>query len=161
MVPGSSMATCLLPARSLRYSIEMLLHFLCSLWAEEINHVWEQACPILGSNLTSEECHCTPSTLPPKYYLSWLHSCMNQKLLRSLSPELWHIHSRHILHMLSTKCKQNVHTTSNHLAGVWMYGVGKVVGGKENKKYNKTIYKFSTKASRHNNHWNSSVNSRV
>lgn len=38
--------------------------------------------------------------------------------------------------MLSTKCKQNVHTTINHLAGVWMYGVGKVVGVKENKKYN-------------------------
>lgn len=165
MVPGSSMATCLLPARSLRYSIEMLLLFLCSLWAEEINHVWEQACPILGSNLTSEECHYTPSTLPAKYYLSWLHSCMNQKLLRSLLPELWHIHSLRILYMLSTKCKQNVQTTSNHLAGVWMYGVGKVVvGGKENKNTIQTIYKFPTKASRHNrhnNHWNSSVNSRV
>lgn len=38
--------------------------------------------------------------------------------------------------MLSTKCKQNVQTTINHLAGVWMYGVGKVVGGKgkQNKK---------------------------
>lgn len=30
-----------------------------SLRAQEINHVWEQACPILGSNLTSEECHYT------------------------------------------------------------------------------------------------------
>lgn len=39
--------------------------------------------------------------------------------------------------MLSTKCKQNVQTTSNPLAGVWMYGVGKVVEGEENKNYNK------------------------
>lgn len=51
-------------------------------------------------------------------------------------------------------------TTSNHLAGVWVYGVGKVVEGEENKKYTiQTIYKIPTKASRHNNH--SSVNSRV
>lgn len=172
MVPGSSVATCLLSTTSLRYSIEMLLLFLCSLWAKEINHVWEQACPILGSNLTSEECHYTPSTLPAKYYLSWLHSCTNQKLLRSILPELWHIHSQHILYMLSTKCKQNVQTTINHLAGVWMYGVGKVVvagegGGKQNQKIKntiRTIYIFPTKASRHNrhnNHWNASVNSRV
>lgn len=133
MGPGSSTATCLMPAMSLRYSIEMSLLFLCSLWVEEINHVWEQACPILGSNLTSEECHYTLSTLPAKYYLSWLHSCKNPNLSTSLLPELWHIHSLHILHMLSTKCKQNVHTTINHLAGVWRYGVGKVAGGQENK----------------------------
>lgn len=59
--------------------------------------------------------------------------------------------------MLSTKCKQNVHTTINHLAGVWMYGVGKVVGGeKENKKNNtiQTMYKFPTKALRHIRHNN-------
>lgn len=31
MVPGSGMATCLLPATSLRYSKEMRLLFLCSL----------------------------------------------------------------------------------------------------------------------------------
>lgn len=70
-----------------------------------------------------------------KYYLSWVHSCINQKLFL---PELRNIHSLRILYMLSTKCKQNVHTTINHLAGVWMYGVGKVVGGEEKKKkYNK------------------------
>lgn len=87
--------------------------------------------PHLGSNLTSEECHLTPSTLPAKYYLSWVHSCINQKLFL---PELRNIHSLRILHMLSTKCKQNVHTTINHLAGVWMYGVRKVVGGRGKQK---------------------------
>lgn len=133
MVPGSSMATCLPPANSLRYSIEMLLlffHFfpLCSLWAEEINHVWEQARPILGSNLTSEECHYTPSTLPAKYYLSWLHSCMNQKAVAITFA--WALTYTQSMYMFSTKCKQNVQTTSNHLAGVWMYGLENVGGGR-------------------------------
>lgn len=93
---------CLVAARPRVFCLQYRnasLFFLCSLWAEEINHVWEQACPILRSNLTSEECHYTPSTLPAKYYLSWLHSYMNQKLFRSLLPELWHIHSLHTLHM--------------------------------------------------------------
>lgn len=70
MVSSSSMTTCLLPTRSLRCSIEMLFLFLCSLRAKEINHVWEQARPVLGSNLTSEECHYGPLTGPAEYYLS-------------------------------------------------------------------------------------------
>lgn len=130
--------------------------FLCSLRAEEINHVWEQACPILGSNLTSEECHYTPSTLPancttcPGFTAAQTKSCSDHFCL---SFDIYTIYI--ILYMLSTKCKQNVHTTINHLAGVWMYGVGKVAGGKENKKNTiQTIQKFPTKASRHNRHNN-------
>lgn len=42
---------------SLSFSFSLLSLSLVSLRAEEINHVWEQVCPILGSNLTSEECH--------------------------------------------------------------------------------------------------------
>lgn len=71
MAPGGSVATHLLPASSLTYSIEMHLSLsLGSLRAEEINHVWEQACPILGSNLTSEECHYTLFNAACKHYLA-------------------------------------------------------------------------------------------